>query len=390
MILFGVSVAACSAGGGPLSGTPSAPAAPSGQAGVLPSGQSASASSSSVHSPNSKGPADGTGSISILNVAGSPLKDVSEAGDDAPAPATVFGKCLRGIKVFVPDRKGDPNSSELQVFYEPACVRLARDSVRIFTPTGSTSETVALTVKNYGPHGAPLSLRTTNATIGNATFDAHGFPIAADGYDREAASTLSTPLHSPAMLADSELIVSPQVNDTGAFCSDAAGYSVNGVKALNATFGWQGGFLSGGTRTANPDGSVTWNGTHTATVEQAPIGGLSIVVGTPNAACPITTPAYTLAGGTVKRTSSSAVAVTLRNGILLALSITHVSVNGIFTIDATTNTKLWFTNPKFITGTISANGTTRATFSVNAFGDGSLTVVKTGTTYPVIDWIVVL
>lgn len=328
-------------------------------------------------------------SIDVLNVIGSPIKELA---DNVTQSSTgTNGVCERGIKLLVPDRAGDANSQEVQVYYEPNCTRLARDTTRIYTPgTTAGSETVALTVKTYDVRGSTISTRGTHASISNATFNKNGFPIAGDGFARSESSTISTPNHANAVDYASELIVAAQTNGSSAFCGNSAGYNAVGIPALDKTFGWQGGYLPGATRTSNADGAVTWSSTHANDLEEGPIGGLSIATGTPNAACPIATPAFTLDGGTVKRTSSAALSVTVKSGVLVGLSVTRANANGSYNLTAAAHSNVWYTNPKYITGTISGQGSALATFGVNAFGDGTLTVTKSGTTYPVIDWVVIL
>lgn len=122
---------------------------------------------------------------------------------------------------------------------------------------------------------------------------------------------------------------------TNGFCSDSAGFNATGFPSLHKTFGWQGG-VAGGTRTVNGDGSVTWQAVHAGSVFSGAIGSLSISAGSPNAQCPISTPEYSLAGGT-----------------------------------------------------IADGGTQIASFDVDVFGDGTLTVTSSGVQYVIDDWHVV-
>ncbi|HTU81055.1 MAG TPA: hypothetical protein VMF61_02940 [Candidatus Acidoferrales bacterium] len=330
------------------------------------------------------------GPIEALNAAGASIRDLSEEAqtDTGRGSQTSSGTCRKGIELYVPDKAGTPDSMQREVFWDAGCTKLARDSVRVFTPTSGSSENVTLDVINYSPAGAKLSERSAEVTFADATFGSNGFPNPTDGFDRNATSTLAI-AGTRTILAGDEFVVSPLSNGSGTFCSDSAGYNAVGFPALGKTFGWEGGFLTAGTRTVNSDGSVTWNGTHTGTAYEAPIGSLSLVTGTPNTACPIVAPDYSLSGGTAGGSSTGALTATFDNGELVDLTLDHTGSRGSYAIAASTDTKLWPTNPRFITGTVTSGGKTIAHFAVNAFGDGTISVFATGTIYRIVDWIVV-
>ncbi len=81
-------------------------------------------------------------SINTANDVGSPLKDISSYNEATSSPSAGGGTCNNGVEFFAPDKKGDPNSTERIDFYDNACTAPARDAVRIWTSTGSSSETV--------------------------------------------------------------------------------------------------------------------------------------------------------------------------------------------------------------------------------------------------------
>jgi hypothetical protein len=331
-------------------------------------------------------------SIEALNAVGTPLKDLAEENaTDQAVPKTTpgTGVCNHRVETFIPDRAGDPNSSEAEVFYDAACTHVARDTVRTYTSTGAGAETVLLTVKTFLPvNGKQLSVRTTTVQLANATFGTNGFPIPADGFTRESTSQLTVGASRKVILGGSEIIVSPASNGTNAFCSDAAAYNSIGIKRLNETFGWSGA-LSGGVRTANADGSVTWAGTHAGTLFDGAPGSISLVTGTPNTACPIATPAYSLAGGTKVGSASSTISVTFLSGVIKNLTINAATLSGGYTLGVTTNSKAWPASPNYITGVVAHDASNIATFAVNAFGDGTLTLSKRGYTFVIADWNVV-
>ncbi len=379
IILVTLSAASCS--GGDLFPASSSATVPAGAAAPQPETAAAPAMLASAAGNDSA-------AIRMLHVFGAPLREIADQSEAPESGGT--GACVRGTRRFVPDRNGDADSSEVEIYYDRSCKQLARDAVRVYKPLTPSSESVALTVNAFAPHGVPLSTRIGTISFSNATFGKNGFAIGADGYLRTSYDTLTAAGDRRAVLSDGEFVLAPIAGGSGDFCSDSAAYNAVGIPSLGETFGSQGGFLSVATRTVNADGSVTWTGTHDATVEEAPIGQLSIAVGTPSSVCPIVNPAYTLAGGTVKNASSAAVTATANDGLVLGLSVTRVSERGgELALNASSHPHVWPMNPRFITGTIVSGTAPVASFSIDALGDGSLKIAKTGTTYPVIDWTVV-
>jgi hypothetical protein len=298
------------------------------------------------------------------------------------------GVCTNGIEFFAPDKNGDANSTEDQYFYDNACTQLARDVVRIYTINGS-SETVTRNETQYAVNNAtPIATRTATLSFVNGTYGANGYPVVADGFARTA--TAQTTISNVKTIADdNELVMQPGSNGVNTWCGDSAGYNETGIASLNETFGWQGSVLSGGTRTVNADGSVTWQATHTGSVESGAIGAIAIAAGTPNTACPITTPAYTLTGGTADGTYTIPVTTTFMHGELTALTVTNASLANGNTLNVSTNNGVSPTNANFITGSVTNGSSQLATFAVDCFGNGTLTVTGTGAQFVINDWHVV-
>ncbi len=342
--------------------------------------------------------------VTTTNGVGSQLKNLTsyEAGISSPLTAGVAGAvrtaaatgaCKNSIEFFAPDKNGDPNSTQTQFFYDASCTQLARDVVRIYTSTGASSETVARTVTQYAPGNAtPTAVRTDSVAISNATFDRYGFPIAADGFDRLSSNQLDI-ANSKTIVSDDELVMLPATANgsgtTTSFCSDSAGFNATGLAKLGETFGWQGGILPGGTRTVNGDGSVTWVGTHAGTGLRGAIGSLSVAQGVQNTQCPISTPMFTLAGGTQTGEYSIPVSVTYLGGVISNLTIANATLSNGNTLNVTTNTSVPPSASTFIQGVVTSGSTQVATFAVDAFGDGTLTVTATGAQYVIADWQVV-
>jgi hypothetical protein len=340
--------------------------------------------------------------IDAVDALSAPIKTYNDENSNEPGsnsrrkddfqPASRPGKgfCRHGIEFFSPDKAGDPNSSETLDFFDPGCTQLARDAVRKWTAGATPStETVAKTITNYAQGSAtPIAVKTENTTFSNATFGKYGFPVVASGFQRETAGQLEIGTQKT-VLSNSESVMAASTTNINNYCTDSAGYNALGISKLGLTFGWQGGAFTGGTRTQNADGSVTWVATHTGQTESAPIGGLSIVTGTLNTACPITTPAYTLTGGTTKGNYTIPISITFYHGVIRNLSVVNASLASGYTLNVKTNTAKWPANSSFINGTVTSGTTTVAIFNVNAFGNGTLTVATTGNQFPIADWNVV-
>ncbi len=341
-------------------------------------------------------------SVNTANAVGSPVKDFASYNNDATgSPAqgaflrtqsvwtqAVNGTCNNGVEFFAPDKNSDPNSTERIEFYDNQCTAMARDAVRIWTSSGANSETVARTVTEYAMNGStPSAVRSETVNYTNATFDQYGYPVLKNGFDRTHSGELDIN-GKKTIDADGELVVAANSGNTATFCSDSAGFNATADQSLNETFGWAG-LTASGTRTANNDGSVTWQSTHTGTVYTGAIGSLSIQAAVQNTACPISTPMYTLAGGTAKGRYSIPISATYTHGILTNLTVTNASLVNGDTLNIQTNSGVSPGDQHFISGTLSNNGNAVSNFNVDAFGDGVLVVLAGGKQYQIEDWHVV-
>jgi hypothetical protein len=372
-----LALAACSGGGGSAG-------APIPNSGGSPQ-STQTASQQAVDAANALG--DPVKTEATFNATTSGSASVTRVASDANR-MLANGVCTNGVEFFAPDKNGDANSTEEQYFYDSACTELARDTVRIYTINGS-SESVTRNETQYAINNAtPIATRTSTVAFVNGTYGANGYPVVADGFARTA--TAQTTISNAKTIADdNELVMQPGSNGVNTWCGDSAGYNQTGIASLNETFGWQGGVLSGGTRTVNADGSVTWQATHTGSVESGAIGAIAIASGTSNTACPISTPAYTLTGGTTDGSYTIPVTTTFLHGELTQLTVTNASLANGDTLNVSTNSGVSPTNAAFITGSV-ANGSSQiATFAVDCFGDGTLTVTGTGAQFVIDDWHVV-
>lgn len=170
------------------------------------------------------------------------------------------------------------------------------------------------------------------------------------------------------------------------YCQSSAGYSVDGIPSLDATFGWEGGAVSGGRRSAGARGAAIWSANASGAVVQSPIGGLSLSHTNASGSCPLTAPAFVLNGGASENAFSLPVSMAFINGRLANLSV----VNGRFangeSLEVTTPANR---QPLQVLGSIARGHTRVASLRVNASGNGTLTITSTGAQYVVGDWIVV-
>ncbi|MFN2449368.1 MAG: hypothetical protein ABR508_06205 [Candidatus Baltobacteraceae bacterium] len=341
--------------------------------------------------------------IDTANAVGAPLTDISTYNDAIAGPASSgfvkgagpaanaagSGACTNGVEFFVPDKNADANSTERIAFYDDACTQIARDAVRIVSAGAPGSEIVQRTVHLYAMNepSTPEAVRAESVVYSNAQFDQYGYPVLSSGFDRVHTGSLT--LGGVRTIdADGELSVSASSSNVSNFCSDSAGFNATGNLSANETFGWQSS-NPGGTRTVNGDGSVTWSLTRTGTAFTAAIGALSIQTGAQNTACPVSTPMFTLAGGSAKGTYTIPIDATYKHGILTNLTIANAALVNGDTLNVSTNGGVAPSDPHFISGTLSSGAGTIATFNVDAFGDGSLVVKASGKVYAMIDWHVV-
>lgn len=353
--------------------------------------------------PSTGNPGGGNGqtlaedAIAVTNALGVPVGSLSNF-NSTTVPSLAYanghyqsspnGQCSNGIEVFVPDKSKDPNSTESQYFYDSACAQLARDSVRIFTISGS-SETLNRTDTFYAAGNAtPDATRTSTSSFLKGTYGQNGYPVIADGFARSSTSQLDL-AGSRTVVAGDELVMAPATGSVSSFCSDSAGYNATGIPQLNKTFGWQGTAPSGGTRTLNGDGSVTWVSTHTGSTAGGAIGSLSLGTGSANVACPIATPQFTLIGGAQDGQYTIPVSATFSKGELVNLTVTNATLADGNTLNVTTTTDTSPTSSHFVTGTIANGGTPVATITLDTFGDGTLTMASGGVSYVVTDWHVI-
>lgn len=338
----------------------------------------------------------GTG-ISAANALGGRIRQLALASsDDAwagllPASGRTghLRRCDDGIELFAPARNGEPNSTEALVFYDPACATLAVDDVRTYTPTGMHSEMVHHTATLYAPRSSTAAaLATSTSSISNATIGRFGLPDISSGFANLTAGQVVVG-RSQVLKTAGEFVMMPGSRSSSAFCGDSAGYDPSGIVSLDSTFGWQGGVLSGATRTVEGNGFVSWSAAPAGTAYGGAIGSLSLATATQNLTCPIARPDFTLTGGSALGTYRIPINVTFHRGRIWSLTVHGATLPGGDTLSVKTNHARHQASHDYISGAMMNGRTSIATFGVNAFGNGTLTVTSTGAQYKIADWIVV-
>jgi hypothetical protein len=340
---------------------------------------------------------------SVFSVLGQAISNDQGGNDNAPqakndndkdfavvADGRGNGACRNGFEFIVTDNDaGNPISTEAKYFYNQACTELARDVLRTWMPGANAgTETVLKTATDYAPNNSsPISVRTSTLNYSNATFNKLGYTDFGPGFDLQSSSQLKIGT-SKSISSDQAMVMEPSSNNVNNYCTDSAGFNEIPVAKLNEEFGWSGGAFGNpqNTRTQLAPDSATWSSTHTGTAYSGASGALSISVGSPNTGCPITTPEFTLSGGTSNGVYTIPLTVTFIRGVISDLTVSNASLHNGDTLNVTTNTNLLPSSSNFINGRVSSGSTTLATFSVNAFGNGTLTVTKTGNQFVIVAW----
>lgn len=188
------------------------------------------------------------------------------------------------------------------------------------------------------------------------------------------------------VISGSDLVMQPGFGGVTDFCQSSAGYSVTGIPSLDVTFGWESGAFSGGFRAADSRGFATWSAHAGGEIVQGGIGALSIRRSAGSASCPMTSPAFTVAGADVSNAFSIPITLTFHRGELSNLNVAHATFANGESLDASTAAARRSVETS---GIVRKGRTQVAGFQANALGDGILTITSTGAQYVINDWIVV-
>jgi hypothetical protein len=188
------------------------------------------------------------------------------------------------------------------------------------------------------------------------------------------------------VVSRSALVIRPAAGYVTEYCQGTAGYSASGIPSLDATFGWESGAFSGGSRTLDDRGSAIWTADATGAVVRGAIGSLSLARSGSRATCPMTVPVFVVKGGESASAFSIPIAMSFRRGELANLSVGGARFSSGEGLYATTVANR---SRSAISGTITNDRTQVATFRTNMLGSGTLTITSTGAQYVIADWIVV-
>ncbi len=298
-----------------------------------------------------------------------------------------------GYEFFQPDKNNDSNSTERIVFYDSGCSQMAMDVVRKVSNETASSETVTRTIIRFSQSGTQTASRSETINYSDVVngFDAYGYPNTNAPLVRTSTSTFNlTPPNgkSFSVTQDDEFIAGSQTSaNTLAFCADDAGIN----QAGNYGFATQTD-PSNGTITNNPDDSTTFKMTRMG--YSYPSGTMQLNLGTPNTKCPIATPYYTISGGNTPGQYVLPIQITVGAPIgtamppIVDLEVKNASFPNGETLNITTQTP--GAVPSQISGTLTNFAGTVATFTLDSYGSGTLTVNSTGQTLPVQGWHVAL
>ncbi len=187
------------------------------------------------------------------------------------------------------------------------------------------------------------------------------------------------------IVSRSTLVIRPAAGYVTEYCQSSAGFSARGIPSLDATFGWESGALSGGSRTIDARGSSTWLANASGAVVQSSIGGLSVGRSGARATCPMTLPPFVVKGGTSASAFSIPIAMTFHRGTLTSLDVEGARFSSGESLYVTTAAAR---RPLQVSGTISDARAPVATFRTDTLGNGTLTITSTGAQYVIADWIV--
>ncbi len=188
------------------------------------------------------------------------------------------------------------------------------------------------------------------------------------------------------IVSRSTLLIHPSAGYVTEYCQGSAGYSTRGIPSLDATFGWESGAFSGGSRTIDGRGSATWMANATGAVVQGAIGGLSVARSGSGATCPMTVPPFVVKGAASASAFSIPISMAFHRGALTNVTVSGARFSdgqGLYVATEVNRTRI------AVNGTISSGPTQLAAFRTDTRGNGTLTITSTGAQYVIADWIVV-
>lgn len=281
--------------------------------------------------------------------------------------AAASGLCANRREVTVTFPAANEKQVEVKFFYDAACAVLSRDVVQLTTTNGDGSKSASRTATQYNAAGAVIATRKSTyaytGSLGNSSAVA------------TSALYIGTST-SPLTQWGRQVTLAPQSASVSTL-SENGGWIVNGaLPGANESFGHQG-QVAGGTATFDSSGDVTYAGTRNRTFFKGPLNTLTLTAAPPfqigGTPAPVQVGTSTMTGSL---TFDS-------DGLLtsIALNGTFVSGNSVSVTSSGT--------PLVVAGTIAnPSGTTIATFTTDAYGDGTIQFAN-GVQLPILCWHVV-
>ncbi len=282
-----------------------------------------------------------------------------------------------------PGREVGLATQRLAYYYDARCRSLALAVVRTSLSTGLGSATTLETATSFAPgRSSPIAVRSDASQLWRAATER------AAQLDRGFALSTSGQLSTSGnrFLSGSEIVVRPTLRNLSEFCLSSAGYGVAGIPSLDETFGWEDGTLSNGARATDGHGLSRWFANVGGDVVRGPIGALTLSGGTASPRCPMTTQPFSLAGAAARDAFAFPISVSFSHGRLDSVSVYDAKFSdGEHLKVATADVH----GLPYVDGIVERGGTRLATFRVDAYGNGTLTITSTGAQYVMTDWLVV-
>ncbi|HKW44436.1 MAG TPA: hypothetical protein VJN22_02190 [Candidatus Eremiobacteraceae bacterium] len=274
--------------------------------------------------------------------------------------------CTNRIERTVTHVSATETIYETKYFYDRACTQLAKDVVADVVQPSQSSETISRTSTWYNHSALQLGQRKSNFAV---TGSPGNFSAVVTSDFFVGTST------SPESQRGRQLTVSPQSQTVFNVAGNGGWVDNDGVPSINQSVGGQG-QTQNVTATVDGSGNVTFAGSHVETISKGALGSISLS----------SSPPFTITGGTVLGNRTATGSIEFDNqGNLVALNVNVVLING----GSAVLTSSGSPPSVSINGTImDAGGKVLATFSVDQFGDGTITYAD-GQQGIIIDWHVV-
>jgi hypothetical protein len=278
-----------------------------------------------------------------------------------------YGTCVpdgtyAGTLLAAPVTSGGTTTYEITYFRDPVCSSKARDITITVTSSGAAAYALTRVVTNYDSSGATLTQR-------NSTIAVKSSPPTVSAQSTSVLSFAGAPVGSA--IDEWSTTVTPGGPGVYALSGDGARITTGKSNAYGASHA-----DSNATKTVNGDGTTTYAGTFADTLYMGAIGALSITPATFPGPFTVAPASDAVGSGTLNWTSTFDA-----NGLP-----TSIQVSGTLAQGASLSVTTTAGPPISFNGTVTAtSGSTLATFSVDQFGNGSVSFAD-GSSRKIYDW----